>query len=127
MGHRLVDAVGHFILREIGNGTVQRRGADEGMNARGIRVFHRVPAPVDVLEVGAGEAADRGILRLFGDLADGAEIALRGDGKPASMISTPISSSIDAISSFSAWVMVAPGDCSPSRSVVSKITTLSLV
>ena len=44
-------------------------------------------------------------------------------GKPASMMSTPISSSIAAISSFSAWDMVAPGDCSPSRRVVSKIRT----
>ena len=44
-------------------------------------------------------------------------------GKPASMISTPISSSIEAISSFSSWVMVALGDCSPSRRVVSKIST----
>ena len=50
-------------------------------------------------------------------------------GNPASMISTPISSSSSAISSFSSWVMVAPGDCSPSRKVVSKMTTrfLSLV
>jgi hypothetical protein len=44
-------------------------------------------------------------------------------GKPASMMSTPISSRRCAISSFSSWLMVAPGDCSPSRSVVSKIRT----
>ena len=44
-------------------------------------------------------------------------------GNPASMMSTPISSSMEAISSFSAWVMVAPGLCSPSRRVVSKIST----
>ena len=47
-------------------------------------------------------------------------------GKPASMMSTPISSSSSATSSFSSWVMVAPGDCSPSRKVVSKMTTRSL-
>src|ERR1700716_2642675 len=47
-------------------------------------------------------------------------------GKPASMTSTPISSSISAISSFSSKVMVAPGHCSPSRKVVSNITTRSL-
>ncbi len=46
-------------------------------------------------------------------------------GKPASMMSTPISSRREAISSFSSCVIVAPGDCSPSRSVVSKITTRS--
>ncbi len=46
-------------------------------------------------------------------------------GKPASMMSTPIWSSSSATSSFSSWVMVAPGHCSPSRKVVSKMTTRS--
>jgi len=44
-------------------------------------------------------------------------------GKPASMMSTPSSSSMAAIRSFSSWFMEKPGDCSPSRSVVSKILT----
>src|SRR5882757_9688989 len=47
-------------------------------------------------------------------------------GKPASMMSTPMSSSISAISIFSSKVMVAPGHCSPSRKVVSKMMTRSL-
>src|ERR1700674_1599876 len=47
-------------------------------------------------------------------------------GKPASIMSTPMVSSSSATSSFSSWVMVAPGHCSPSRSVVSKMTTRSL-
>ena len=47
-------------------------------------------------------------------------------GKPASMMSTPMVSSSSATSSFSSWVMVAPGHCSPSRKVVSKMTTRSL-
>ena len=42
-------------------------------------------------------------------------------GKPASMISTPISSNSSAMRSFSSCVIAAPGDCSPSRRVVSKI------
>ena len=46
-------------------------------------------------------------------------------GKPASMTSTPMSSSISATSSFSSKVMVAPGHCSPSRKVVSKMMTRS--
>ena len=46
-------------------------------------------------------------------------------GKPASMTSTPMVSSTSATSSFSSCVMVAPGDCSPSRKVVSKMTTRS--
>jgi len=48
-------------------------------------------------------------------------------GKPASMTSTRSRASAFAISSFSAEVIVAPGDCSPSRSVVSKIRTCVLV
>ena len=47
-------------------------------------------------------------------------------GKPASMMSTPMVSSSSATSSFSSCVMVAPGHCSPSRKVVSKMTTRSL-
>ena len=46
-------------------------------------------------------------------------------GKPASMMSTPMASRQSATSSFSSKVMVAPGHCSPSRSVVSKIRTQS--
>src|SRR6201981_1791905 len=46
-------------------------------------------------------------------------------GKPASMTSTPSSSSARATRSFSGGVMLQPGDCSPSRSVVSKIRTRS--
>ena len=41
--------------------------------------------------------------------------------KPASMMSTPSFSSCLAISIFSARFMLHPGDCSPSRKVVSKI------
>src|SRR5580704_45947 len=46
-------------------------------------------------------------------------------GKPASMTSTPSSASARATRSFSGRVMLQPGDCSPSRSVVSKISTRS--
>src|ERR1700733_7298270 len=44
-------------------------------------------------------------------------------GKPASRMSTPSSTSFPAIRSFSGTVMLQPGDCSPSRRVVSKIHT----
>src|SRR6185369_4138453 len=46
-------------------------------------------------------------------------------GKPASMTSTPRSASARATRSFSGCAMLQPGDCSPSRSVVSKIITRS--
>ena len=44
-------------------------------------------------------------------------------GKPASITSTPSRASCWAISSFSAVFSEMPGDCSPSRRVVSKIRT----
>ena len=47
--------------------------------------------------------------------------------KPASMTSTFIFSSNLAILNFSSLVIEAPGLCSPSRSVVSNITNLSLI
>ena len=48
-------------------------------------------------------------------------------GKPASMTSTPSRPSCSAISSFSPTSSEMPGDCSPSRRVVSKIFTWSLM
>jgi len=51
---------------------------------------------------------------------------LEAMGKPASMTSTRMSSRILASSSFSSRDMEAPGDCSPSRMVVSKTMTRSL-
>ena len=47
--------------------------------------------------------------------------------KPASITSTPNFSSWRATRTFSSLVMAAPGDCSPSRKVVSKIITRLLV
>src|SRR5215212_2118274 len=44
-------------------------------------------------------------------------------GNPASMMSTPSRASCSAISTFSDLFSEMPGDCSPSRSVVSKIRT----
>ena len=48
-------------------------------------------------------------------------------GNPPSMMSTPRRLSCSATSSFSLMFKLMPGDCSPSRSVVSKIVTLSTV
>ena len=44
-------------------------------------------------------------------------------GNPASIMSTPSSASLCAMRSFSGMVMLQPGACSPSRSVVSKMWT----
>ena len=48
-------------------------------------------------------------------------------GNPASITSTLRRSSWRAIRSFSSRVMDAPGDCSPSRKVVSKMISLSVM
>jgi len=48
-------------------------------------------------------------------------------GNPASMTSTPRRTSCLAISIFSPVFMLAPGDCSPSRNVVSNMRTVSRV
>src|ERR1700758_3229589 len=47
--------------------------------------------------------------------------------KPASITSTFIRSSCFAIRIFSSLVIDAPGDCSPSRNVVSKMISLSAI
>ena len=46
---------------------------------------------------------------------------------PASITSTPSSDSAEAMVSFCDMLMEQPGDCSPSRRVVSKIRTCSLI
>jgi hypothetical protein len=74
---------------------------------------------------GAGQAADDALGDDLGDLAHRLEVAVEAIGKPASITSTFISSRILASSSFSSSDMEAPGDCSPSRMVVSKMITRS--
>jgi hypothetical protein len=63
-----MDAVGHLVHRQVRNRAVLRRCADEGVDARGNRVPHGLPAAVDILEVGAGQTADRGGFGQFRDL-----------------------------------------------------------
>ena len=60
---------------------VHRRGGDEGMDARLLRRLDRLAGAVNVLETGAGEPADDGVLGALGDLVDGGEIAVGGDRK----------------------------------------------
>ena len=79
MGHRFVDAVGHFVHREVRNGAVQRRGADKRVDAGLGRVFDRLIATINVAELCAGQAADDRVLRQFRDFADGGEIPFGGD------------------------------------------------
>ena len=76
MGDRLMNAVGHFVHGEVRDGAVQRRGADERVDARVLGVFHRIPAAVDVTELRAGKAANLGSLRLARDLGHSGEVTL---------------------------------------------------
>ena len=48
-------------------------------------------------------------------------------GNPASMASTSRRASCSAISTFSLWLRLMPGACSPSRSVVSKMYILCVI
>src|SRR5699024_5363467 len=48
-------------------------------------------------------------------------------GNPTSIRSTPYRSSCLAISIFSSWFKFTPGDCSPSRNVVSKMKIFDIL
>ena len=69
----LVLALAHLV-REM-----DRRGRDEGVDARPPRLAHRLAGAGDVGGDGAGEAGDDGVLHAPGDLAHRLEIAVRGD------------------------------------------------
>ena len=74
--------------------------------------------------VGAGQAADRPGPRPRGrSPATASKSPGEVIGKPASITSTPSRASCWAISTFSCVFSEMPGDCSPSRSVVSKMWT----
>ena len=97
---------------------------DEGVDARPLGVLDRVPGGVDVLNADVrarpqmtGPSTSRAIA-WTASKSPGEVI-----GKPASMMSTPRRASWCAISTFSWRLSEMPGDCSPSRSVVSKIFT----
>ena len=94
------------------------------MDARVAGALQRLDGRVDVLGAGARQRCDDAV----DGLADGPD-ALTSPGdemaNPASMMSTPSRSSWRAISIFSWAFSAMPGDCSPSRSVVSKMRTVS--
>ena len=81
MGDGFVDTLGHRVLGQGVHVTVQRRGADEGVDARISGMADRLPAAINVAYVGAGKAADAGSLRALGNLGDGFEVAFGGDWK----------------------------------------------
>src|SRR5262249_32524169 len=105
---------------------VHRRGGDEGMDAALLGRLDRLGAAVDVLERGAREPANDRVLGATGDFLHRGDVAVGGDGKAGlDDVDAQLVEGRGASSSFSSWVMVAPGHCSPSRKVVSKMTTRS--
>ena len=64
---------------------------------------------------------------LAADRVHGFEIAFGGDREAGLQNVHASSTSLRAMRSFSGTVMLQPGDCSPSRRVVSKMYTRSLI
>ena len=104
---------------------MDRAGRDDDVQTGAMCVGERFDGRVDVIAARAGERGDGRPLRptrataRIPSKSPGEEIA-----KPASITSTPSRSSCSAISAFSCGCSAMPGDCSPSRSVVSKIVIL---
>jgi len=96
-------------------------GGDKGVDTPRCGRFDRFASAGNVVFVGAREGTDGGVLDDLGNAVDGVKVARRSGGKPASMTSTRIFSSWRATRIFSSLVMEAPGLCSPSRKVVSKM------
>ncbi len=133
------------IVGEIARARDRRDGALEALIARDAKLGLKVQIGSGEEEVNAG--ARGGLERAAGaiDVARGAARQRRDDrppalpaatsrtdsasasdaiGNPASMISTPSSSSWRASRNFSSTRIEKPGACSPSRRVVSKTTTV---
>ena len=91
------------------------------MNADLRSALQRLPGPIDILRTGACQAANGRPFDLLRDPPNRLEVPGELYANPASMISTPKRASCLATMTFSSTFMLAPGDCSPSRKVVSKI------
>ena len=83
--------------------------------------FKRLGGALDIRRIGAGQRRHLHPGELAADRSTASKSPSEAIGKPASRMSTPSSTSLRAILSFSGTVMLQPGDCSPSRSVVSKM------
>jgi hypothetical protein len=100
---------------------VDRRGRDEGVDAAVVDAGQRLADAVDVGVGRACQAAHPAVADRGRDRAHGLEIARAGVRK------TRLDDVHAHARSFSSRVMVAPGLCSPSRSVVSKMISRSVI
>ena len=91
------------------------------MRARSANCSARAAISMSSVLARASDAM-RGLRTAWVMVAMAAKSPSEAMAKPASMMSTPRSSRAWAMVSFSCVVMLQPGDCSPSRSVVSKKT-----
>ena len=106
---------------------VQRAGGDEGVDAPGLRALQRVDAALDVAVVGAAQAGHDRVLDHLGDRA--APPRSRRWTRPGSRPRSRRPSCAPARARCAASrprVIDAPGLCSPSRMVVSKMIKLSV-
>jgi hypothetical protein len=95
---------------------------DESVNTWFGGIFNGFPATVNIGFMRTRQSADTRTANILRDLFDGFEISSEAIGKPASITSTPRWANCRAMISFSATFSEAPGLCSPSLKVVSKIT-----
>jgi len=98
-------------------------GGAENVNPPPLGVLDRLAGAANVFLGAAGEAGDGGLGDFGGDGGDGLEVAGAGDGEAGFDDIDARASRARAISSFSLRLRAAPGDCSPSRRVVSKMRT----
>jgi hypothetical protein len=88
------------------------------------RILQRLGSTRHVLFRGATERGNFDFLALGGDSPDGGKVTFRSDRKAGFDDVDPRSWSLLAIRTFSVRFIEQPGDCSPSRKVVSKMLTL---
>ena len=102
-------------------------GGDEGVNAPMRCWRHGIGTGLDVGPRSTGQAADdRAVVatHLLGDPLYGGEVTRTGERESRlDHIHTKSRANCWAMASFSSRLRLAPGDCSPSRRVVSKIRT----
>jgi hypothetical protein len=106
---------------------VDIRGRDEGMDPRVCRIGQRLHDRSISCGVVRQSAAITGRRQTRATSRTAAKSSSEATGNPASSTSTPRASSCLAIRSFSSRFILQPGDCSPSRRVVSNMATRSLM
>ena len=92
------------------------------------RALQRLGGARDVAVVGARQRADGGVLDRVGDRLDGLEVAVATTRRSRPRSRRPAAARAGARCAASRpCVIEAPGDCSPSRKVVSKMISLSVL